>query len=46
MVGGRLFEARALVAVPDGFDLADLRAALEHIASEVLVDLTLTSADG
>ncbi|MDO8121203.1 ACT domain-containing protein [Isoptericola sp. b490] len=45
MVGGQLFEARALVAVPDGFDLTGLRAALERIASEVLVDLTLTSAD-
>ncbi len=45
MVGGRLFEARALVAVPDGLDLADLRSALERIASEVLVDLTLTTAE-
>lgn len=45
MVGGQLFEARALVAVPEGFDLAELRAALERIAAEVLVDLTLTSAD-
>ncbi|MCV2393735.1 ACT domain-containing protein [Actinotalea sp. M2MS4P-6] len=43
MVGGRLFEARALVAVPDGFDLAELRATLEQIASEVLVDLTLSA---
>lgn len=41
MAGGRLFEARAAVVVPDGSDLADLRAALEEIASEVLVDLTL-----
>lgn len=46
MVGGRLFEARALVAVPDGFDLADLRTALEQIASEVLVDLTLSGTEG
>jgi glycine cleavage system regulatory protein len=41
MAGGRLFEARAAVVVPDASDLADLRAALEEIASEVLVDLTL-----
>lgn len=43
MVGGRLFEARATVAVPAGVDLADVRAALERIASEVLVDLTVTA---
>lgn len=45
MSGGRLFEARAVVAVPEGVDLAGLRAALERIADEVLVDLTLTPAD-
>ena len=45
MVGGQLFEARALVAVPEDFDLATLRAALEEIAAEVLVDLTLTTAE-
>ena len=44
MVGGRLFEARAVVVVPDGSDLAGLRAALERIANEVLVDLTLSAA--
>jgi glycine cleavage system regulatory protein len=42
MSGGRLFEARAVVAVPEGVDLAALRGALERIADEVLVDLTLT----
>ena len=41
MAGGRLFEARAVVTVPVGADLADLRASLEHLASEVLVDLSL-----
>ncbi len=40
MAGGRLFEARAVVVIPDGADLADLRTALERIADEVLVDLT------
>ncbi|NHA69283.1 glycine cleavage system protein R [Phycicoccus flavus] len=39
MAGGRLFEARAVVTVPAGADTADLRAALEEIADEVLVDL-------
>lgn len=45
MVGGRLFEARATVAVPAGVDLADVQAALERIAAEVLVDLTVSGAD-
>jgi glycine cleavage system regulatory protein len=44
MAGGRLFEARALVTVPADDDLSTLRAALERIASEVLVDLTLVDA--
>ena len=41
MAGGRLFEARAVVAVPDGLDLGALQAGLERIASEVLVDVTV-----
>jgi glycine cleavage system regulatory protein len=45
MAGGRLFEARAVVVVPEGSDLADLRAALEEIASEVLVDLAMSDVD-
>ncbi|HET7762488.1 MAG TPA: ACT domain-containing protein [Phycicoccus sp.] len=44
MAGGRLFEARALVTVPADDDLSTLRAALERIASEVLVDLTVVDA--
>ncbi len=46
MAGGRLFDARAVVVLPPGSDLADLRAALEELASEVLVDLTLGDVDG
>ncbi len=41
MAGGRLFEARALVVVPEEADLGALRAALERIAAEVLVDLAV-----
>ena len=44
MAGGRLFEARALVTVPADDDLSSLRSALERIASEVLVDLTVVDA--
>ena len=41
MAGGNLFEARAvLVAPPSGADA--LRAALEGLADELMVDLTLT----
>ena len=41
MAGGNLFEARAvLVAPPSGTDA--LRAALEGLADELMVDLTLT----
>jgi glycine cleavage system regulatory protein len=45
MAGGRLFEARAVVVVPDAADLSELRAALEQLADEVLVDLTLGDLD-
>lgn len=41
MAGGRLFEAHALVELPDGVDTAALQADLERIASEVQVDVTL-----
>ncbi len=45
MAGGRLFEARATVVLPEGGGLADLRAALERLAAEVLVDLTVTDVE-
>lgn len=44
MAGGQLFEARARLRVPPGSDLEALRAALEHIADELLVDLELNDA--
>jgi len=46
MAGGLLFEARAVVTLPPDGELADLRAALEQIAAEVLVDLTLSDVTG
>ncbi len=44
MAGGQLFEARARLRVPAGTDLEALRAALEHIADELLVELELNDA--
>lgn len=41
MAGGRLFEAKLQVAVPEGTDPADARRALERLAAEILVDLTV-----
>jgi len=42
MAGGRLFEAKALVTVPAGADLAAIRADLEELATEIMVDLDVT----
>lgn len=44
MAGGQLFEARARLRVPDDTDLDALRATLEQIADELLVELELTDA--
>lgn len=41
MAGGYLFEADAVVSVPDSTDLAGLGAALEALASELMVDVEL-----
>jgi glycine cleavage system regulatory protein len=41
MSGERMFTARARLLVPPGLELADLRARLEALASELMVDLTL-----
>lgn len=41
MAGGRLFEATAVLVIPQGADLAAVRADLEAIASEILVDVSL-----
>jgi len=41
MSGERLFTARARLRVPTTLALADLRASLERLASELMVDLTV-----
>lgn len=45
MAGGRLFEAKALVAVPDGVDLDALQEDLEELATEIMVDLSVSADD-
>jgi glycine cleavage system regulatory protein len=40
--GGMLFEARAVLDAPSGADLDGLRAALEALADELMVDITLS----
>lgn len=42
MAGGRLFEAIAVATVPAGTDLDALQADLERLATEIMVDLTLS----
>lgn len=41
MAGGTLFEASVEVSVPDGVDATDIRTALEDLAGEIQVDLTI-----
>jgi glycine cleavage system regulatory protein len=41
MGGGMLFQARATVLVPAKVKLSDVRADLEKIASDLMVDLKL-----
>lgn len=41
MSGGRLFEAQVLARVPDDADPAAIKADLERLAAELLVDITL-----
>ncbi len=41
MSGGRLFEAQVVARVPDGADPAAIKADLERLAAELLVDITL-----
>ena len=41
MAGGTLFEAGLTAFVPDGVDSATVREALEALAAEILVDLTV-----
>ncbi|MBI4624475.1 MAG: ACT domain-containing protein [Verrucomicrobia bacterium] len=46
MGGGTLFQARATVFVPAGVTIAALRAELEKIAVDLMVDLTIAPAKG
>lgn len=46
MAGGQLFEADAIVRIPPGMDIDELRDALEALASELMVDLELSSPQG
>ena len=41
MAGGRLFEALIAVRVPASVDVDDIRRALEELAAEIQVDVTL-----
>ena len=41
MAGGLLFEVDAELSVPDGSGLDELRSALEQIADELMVELSL-----
>lgn len=45
MAGGRLFEATALVTVPEGADLDALQADLEELATEIMVDVSVRADD-
>lgn len=45
MSGETLFRARAEVLVPAGVDTDRLRSALERIASDLMVDLSVSTAD-
>lgn len=42
MAGGTLFEARALLEAPPSTSVADLRAMLDALADELMVQITLT----
>ena len=46
MAGGMLFEARAVLATPASADEAELRAALEAVADELMVDISLDEGPG
>jgi glycine cleavage system regulatory protein len=42
MAGGMLFEARAVLQAPPGTSADSLRATLEALADELMVDLSLS----
>jgi len=43
MAGGMLFEARATLIAPSSVPIADLRAVLEELANELMVDIELSA---
>jgi glycine cleavage system regulatory protein len=45
MAGGTLFEARAVLEAPPTTGTEDLRAMLEDLADELMVDITLSGAE-
>ena len=45
MAGGVLFEARAVLGLPAGRELDEVRVALEAVADELMVDLDLSLPD-
>jgi len=45
MAGGELFKLRALLRCPAGVAVDDLRAALEGLAGELMVDIAVAPAD-
>jgi glycine cleavage system regulatory protein len=45
MGGGRLFEADVVARIPPAVDVTLLRADLERLAGEILVDITLSESD-
>ena len=46
MAGGTLFEARAVLGLPEGLALSEVQSALEKVADELMVDLDLEPASG
>lgn len=42
MSGETLFKARALIHVPPGCDVAELRQAMEKVAADLIVDIALS----
>lgn len=44
MSGGRLFEANAVLEIPADTDVGALRVALERLANELMVDITLDTS--
>ena len=45
MAGGLLFEAHVVVRIPPTVDVADVRAGLERLATELFVDISVTEPE-